>query len=85
MKRCCVTRRYSTLPRSAFPIGITDRTSWRASIVRDGHRCTEQELRDFCSRELGRYKTPKVIRFVNDLPRGPSGKVQRLKACRTRA
>ena len=39
----------------------------------------EEELRDFCSRELGRYKTPKMIRFVDDLPRGPSGKVQRLR------
>ena len=33
----------------------------------------------FCLRELGRYKTPKVIRFVGELPKGPSGKVQRLK------
>jgi long-chain acyl-CoA synthetase len=47
--------------------------------VRDGQHCSEQELLDFCSRELGRYKTPKIIRFVDDLPRGPSGKVQRLK------
>ncbi|MCX5543132.1 AMP-binding protein [Paraburkholderia sp. CNPSo 3076] len=37
------------------------------------------ELREHCLRELGRYKTPKEIRFVNELPRGPSGKVQRLK------
>ena len=37
------------------------------------------ELRAHCLRELGRYKTPKEIRFVSDLPRGPSGKVQRLK------
>jgi long-chain acyl-CoA synthetase len=37
------------------------------------------ELRDHCLRELGRYKTPKEFRFVADLPRGPSGKVQRLK------
>ena len=37
------------------------------------------ELRDFCAVRLGPYKTPKVIRFVADLPRGPSGKVQRLK------
>jgi len=28
---------------------------------------------------LGRYKTPKAFHFVPDLPRGPSGKVQRLK------
>jgi long-chain acyl-CoA synthetase len=37
------------------------------------------ELREHCLRELGRYKTPKEIRFVRELPRGPSGKVQRLK------
>ena len=37
------------------------------------------ELRTHCLRELGRYKTPKEIRFVSELPRGPSGKVQRLK------
>ncbi|MGN6668067.1 MAG: AMP-binding protein [Trinickia sp.] len=37
------------------------------------------DLLAHCLRELGRYKTPKEIRFVSELPRGPSGKVQRLK------
>jgi long-chain acyl-CoA synthetase len=37
------------------------------------------DLRAYCLRELGRYKTPKEFRFVTELPRGPSGKVQRLK------
>ncbi|NPT58149.1 AMP-binding protein [Paraburkholderia elongata] len=37
------------------------------------------DLREHCLRELGRYKTPKEFRFVAELPRGPSGKVQRLK------
>ncbi|MFM0503539.1 AMP-binding protein [Paraburkholderia caffeinilytica] len=37
------------------------------------------DLHEHCLRELGRYKTPKEFRFVADLPRGPSGKVQRLK------
>ncbi|MFX1675445.1 AMP-binding protein [Paraburkholderia sp. A2WS-5] len=37
------------------------------------------DLRAHCLRELGRYKTPKEFRFVSELPRGPSGKVQRLK------
>ena len=30
------------------------------------------------SRALGRYKTPKFFPFVGELPKGPSGKVQRL-------
>ena len=29
--------------------------------------------------ELGKYRTPKIIRFVDDLPKGSSGKVQRPK------
>jgi acyl-CoA synthetase (AMP-forming)/AMP-acid ligase II len=37
------------------------------------------ELREHCLRELGRYKTPREFRFTDALPRGPSGKVQRLK------
>jgi long-chain acyl-CoA synthetase len=37
------------------------------------------DLRQHCLRELGRYKTPKEFRLIGELPRGPSGKVQRLK------
>ena len=48
-------------------------------VLRPGTTCSEVELREHCRRELGPYKTPKLIRFVSDLPRGPSGKVQRLK------
>jgi acyl-CoA synthetase (AMP-forming)/AMP-acid ligase II len=48
-------------------------------VLREGANCTEQDLRVHCEQHLGRYKTPKFIRFVRELPRGPSGKVQRLK------
>jgi len=41
--------------------------------------CTEEELREFCRGELGEFKTPKVIKVVEELPKGPSGKIQRLK------
>ena len=36
-------------------------------------------MRAHCLTLLGRYKTPKWFRFVVELPKGPSGKVQRLK------
>ena len=48
-------------------------------VLREGMACDEAELRGFCEQQLGRYKTPKAFRFVADLPRGPSGKVQRRK------
>ena len=51
-----------------------------ACIVLKTHcTCTEADLREHCLKELGRYKTPKAFRFVTELPKGPSGKVQRLK------
>ena len=48
-------------------------------VLREGETCDEDVLRLFCIERLGRFKTPKQLRFVTDLPRGPSGKVQRLK------
>jgi long-chain acyl-CoA synthetase len=48
-------------------------------VLRQGAQADADELRSFCEQTLGRYKTPKVFRFVAELPRGPSGKVQRLK------
>jgi long-chain acyl-CoA synthetase len=48
-------------------------------VLKPGAHCAEQELRAHCERELGRYKSPRFLRFVAELPKGPSGKVQRLK------
>ncbi len=50
-----------------------------AVVLKPGAVCDEATLRAHCERVLGRYKTPKLFRFVEDLPKGPSGKVQRLK------
>ena len=48
-------------------------------VLKPGEPCSEEELREFCRQELGPYKTPKTFRFLSELPKGPSGKVQRLK------
>ena len=48
-------------------------------VLKPGEPCGEEELREFCRKELGPYKTPKTFRFLSELPKGPSGKVQRLK------
>ncbi|HXZ50178.1 MAG TPA: AMP-binding protein [Usitatibacter sp.] len=67
----------------AASVGIPDRHYGQdilACVIRRPERdCSEEELRAFCLEHLGRFKTPKTIRFVEQLPRGPSGKVQRLK------
>ena len=48
-------------------------------VVKPECELSEDELRAHCERLLGRYKTPKYLRFVAELPKGASGKVQRLK------
>jgi len=48
-------------------------------VLKPGERCSVDELAAFSLRELGKYKAPKVIKLVAELPKGPSGKVQRLK------
>ncbi|MEY4364176.1 MAG: hypothetical protein RLZZ24_1528 [Pseudomonadota bacterium] len=67
----------------AAVVGIPDRHYGQdilaCIVLREDVACTEEDLRAFCLDKLGRYKTPKTFRFVNELPRGPSGKVQRLK------
>jgi long-chain acyl-CoA synthetase len=48
-------------------------------VLKPGARCEVEELREHCHAQLGRYKTPREFRLVNALPKGSSGKVQRLK------
>jgi long-chain acyl-CoA synthetase len=52
-------------------------------VLKPGEHCSEDDLRAHCLRELGRYKSPRYLRFVNELPKGASGKVQRLKLLET--
>jgi acyl-CoA synthetase (AMP-forming)/AMP-acid ligase II len=44
-------------------------------VVREGETVSEDELSDFCAERLARFKTPKGFRFLDALPRNPSGKV----------
>ena len=50
-----------------------------AVVLKPGANVDEPALREHCIARLGRYKTPSVFRIVDELPKGPSGKVQRLK------
>lgn len=40
---------------------------------------TESELVDVCIRRLGTFRAPDRIHFLPELPKGPSGKVQRIR------
>ncbi len=42
-------------------------------------QCSQNQLLDHCQELLGEIKRPKTIYIQDELPRGPSGKIQRLK------
>jgi acyl-CoA synthetase (AMP-forming)/AMP-acid ligase II len=46
-------------------------------VVRDDSVCEEQELIEHCAARTGTFKAPRRILFLRDLPKGPTGKVQR--------
>jgi len=48
-------------------------------VLKPGAQCTEAELAAFCADRLGSFKSPKEVHFLDTLPKGPSGKIQRLK------
>ena len=39
--------------------------------------CTERQLVDFCAENIAHFKRPRVVKFVDALPRTPVGKVQK--------
>lgn len=44
-------------------------------VLKNGMSATEEELMDFCRARLADYKCPKSVRFVTDIPKGPTGKL----------
>jgi acyl-CoA synthetase (AMP-forming)/AMP-acid ligase II len=50
-----------------------------AVIAKPGCHLDEAALKAWCTAELGAFKTPSLWFVVDELPKGPSGKVQRLK------
>ena len=46
-------------------------------VLRDGMNVSEDELKAVCRERLSRYKVPKEIRVVRDLPRNRMGKIDR--------
>jgi acyl-CoA synthetase (AMP-forming)/AMP-acid ligase II len=49
-----------------------------AVVLREGQSATEQELRSFASTRLADFKVPKKIVFLPEIPKGATGKLQRI-------
>ncbi|HEX9605579.1 MAG TPA: AMP-binding protein, partial [Myxococcales bacterium] len=49
-----------------------------AVVLREGHTCTDRELREFAARRLEHWKVPRTFVFVREIPKGRTGKLQRI-------
>ena len=49
-----------------------------AVVLRQGASATEKELRDFVAQRLADFKVPRKILFLDEIPKGATGKLQRI-------
>jgi acyl-CoA synthetase (AMP-forming)/AMP-acid ligase II len=49
-----------------------------AVVLRDGAEVSERDLRDFAGTRLAAFKVPRVILFLEEIPKGATGKLQRI-------
>ena len=49
-----------------------------AVVLREGQQVTERELQDFVSQRAADFKVPKKILFMEEIPKGATGKLQRI-------
>jgi long-chain acyl-CoA synthetase len=65
--------------REAAVIGVKDDNLGEevgaAVALKDGEEASAQELRDFVKEQVAAYKYPRRVWFVDDLPKGPTGKI----------
>jgi acyl-CoA synthetase (AMP-forming)/AMP-acid ligase II len=49
-----------------------------AVVLRDGSNATEQEIRKFAGSRLANFKVPRKVLFLEEIPKGATGKLQRI-------
>ena len=79
----CLVRHPAVSEAAVVGLQVEDLSRIKAFVI-----CTEapadpdalaEQLRQWCKGNLRRYEYPHVVEFVDDLPRTPTGKVQRYK------
>ena len=49
-----------------------------AIVLQEGAEATEKEVRAFASQRLADFKVPRKVLFLEEIPKGPTGKMQRI-------
>ena len=63
----------------ALPDEHYGQTVAAAIAPRPGEKVQESVLRKMCLEAMGEYRSPSQYFFMEELPKGPSGKIQRMK------
>lgn len=75
----------------AAVVGIKDSVRQEVPVafirLKQDQQMTEQELIDYCLEQLANYKVPRVVKFITEMPKNATGKIQKrdLKAGLTEA
>jgi acyl-CoA synthetase (AMP-forming)/AMP-acid ligase II len=62
----------------AMPHAMLGEDVAAAAVLREGATASERELRDFCARRLADFKVPRKIVFLDEIPKGATGKLMRI-------
>ena len=62
----------------AIPVEVLGEEVASAIVLHDGGGATEDEIRAFAAARLARFKVPRRIAILPQLPKGPTGKLQRV-------
>jgi long-chain acyl-CoA synthetase len=47
-------------------------------VLKPGEKATEQEIKEFCRKSLAAYKVPRLVEFVDSLPKTVTGKIRKV-------
>jgi oxalate---CoA ligase len=47
-------------------------------VLREGQQASERDLQEFVATRAADYKVPKKILFMDEIPKGATGKLQRI-------
>ena len=49
-----------------------------AVVLTDGRTVDDKDIRDFARQRLADFKVPRRVVFLEEIPKGPTGKLQRI-------
>ena len=62
----------------AIPDGTLGEEVGAAVVLQPSAEATEGEIRDFAAARLADFKVPRRVLFLDEIPKGPTGKLQRI-------